>query len=153
MQLGVGGIKGHTGKREVHRTWLVQGTQQHGPLCVDGEPHRKGVGARVFQRDYIQLSCNVRTEPHQHGFDATLLSAVLSTGQHLGREMWVEQGGVWSGPHVTPGRRHFPDSIYRARHRYRVDEQPVVLRTGAWHATCTWEGDRQLVVLYAHGNW
>ena len=28
-----------------------------------------------------------------------------------------------------------------------------VLRTGAWHATCPWEGDRRLVVLYGRGNW
>ena len=51
LQLGVGVSKGHTGKRDLPRTRLVQGTQEHGPLVV-GEPHRKRVGARVVHMDY-----------------------------------------------------------------------------------------------------
>ena len=90
----------------------------------------------------IQLSCNETTAPHQHRFDSTPWSAVFSTGQHVGGEIWVEEGGVGSGPHGRPGRRQCPDGINRPGHRYRVDRQPVVVRTRAWHATCPWKGDR-----------
>ena len=101
----------------------------------------------------IQLSCNETRAPHQHPFDSTPWSSVFSTGRHVGRELWVEEGGVGSGPHGRLGRWQCPDGIILSGHRYRVDTQPVVVRTGAWHATCPWKGDRRLVVLYRCGEW
>ena len=89
----------------------------------------RGLVPEWFTWTTIQLSCSVRTHPHQHHFDATTWSTVFSTWQHLGGEIWVEEGGVRS--RGTPGRGHCADGIYRARRRYSVDEQPVVLRSGA----------------------
>ena len=96
---------------------------------------------------------NETTTSHQHCFDSTPWQALFSTGRHVGGEIWVEEGDVGSGPHGRRGRRQCRDGINRPGHRYRVDRQPVVLRTGAWHATCPWKGDRRLVVLYGRGEW
>ena len=153
LQLGVGSSKGHTRKRDVRWSWLVQGTQEHGPHLLMVNHIARGLVPEWFTWTTIQLSCNERTDPHQHRFDSTPWSAVFSTGQHLGGEMWVEEGCVRSGPRGTPRSRRCPDSINRARHRHRVEEQPVVLRTRAWHATYPWQGDRRLVVLYGRGIW
>ena len=142
LQLGVDGSKGYTAKGDCRRSPLVQGTQEHGPLLMMvGHIARRLVPEWVTWTT-IQLSRNEMTAPHQHRFDSTPWSAVFSTGQHVGGEIWVEEGCVASGPRGRPRRRHCPDGINRAGHRYRVDMQRVVVRTGAWHATCPWEGDR-----------
>ena len=153
LQLGVGGSKGHTAKGDCRRSRLVQGTQEHGPLVMMVNRIARKLVPKWFTWTTIQLSCNETTAPHQHRFDSTPWSAVFSTGRHVGGEIWVEEGGVGSGPHGKPGRRQCPDGISRPGHRYRVDRQPVVVRTGAWHATCPWKGDRRLVVLYGRGEW
>ena len=153
LQLGVGGSKGHTGKGDVRRSRLVHGTQEHGPLVLMVNHIARGLVPEWLTWTTIQLSCNEMTGPHQNRLDSTPWSAVFSTGQHLGGEIWVEEGGVGSGPRGRPGRRHCPDGIHHAGHGYRVDRQPVVLRTGAWHATCPWEGNRRSVVLYGCGDW
>ena len=36
---------------------------------------------------------------------------------------------------------------------YDMLHQRVVIRTFAWHGTCSWHGERQLVVLYSRGDW
>ena len=153
LQLGVGGSKGHAGKGDVRRSRLVHGTHERGPLLLMVKHIARGLVPEKFTWTTIQLSCNGMTDPHQHCFDSTPWSALFSTGQHLGGEIWVEERGVGSGPRGRPGRRHCPDGINRAGHRYRVDRQPVVVRTRAWHATCPWEGDKRLVVLYGRGEW
>ena len=153
LQLGVGGSKGHTAKGDCRRSRLVQGTQEHGPLVMMVNRIARKLVPKWFTWTTIQLSCNETTAPHQHRFDSTPWSAVFSTGRHLGGEIWVEEGGVGSGPRGRPGRRQCPDGISRPGPRYRVDRQPVVVRTGAWHATCPWKGDRRLVVLYGRGEW
>ena len=139
-------------KADCRRWRLVQGTQEHGPLVIMVNRIARKLIPKWFTWTTIQLSCNETTAPHQHRFDSTPWSAVFSTGRHLGGEIWVEEGGVGSGPRGRPGRRQCPDGISRPGHRYRVDRQPVVVRTGAWHATCPWKGDRRLVVLYGRGE-
>ena len=153
LRLGVGGSKGHTAKGDCRRSRLVQGTQEHGPLVMMVNRIARKLVPKWFTWTTIQLSCNETTAPHQHRFDSTPWSVVFSTGRHVGGEIWVEEGGVGSGPHGRPGRTQCPDGISRPGHRYRVDRQPVVVRTGAWHATCPWQGDRRLVVLYGRGEW
>ena len=65
---------------------------------------------------------------------------MFSKGRHVGGEIWVEEGGVGSAPQGRPGRRQRPDGINRPGHRYRVNRQPVVVRTGAWNATSHGKG-------------
>ena len=153
LQLGVGGSKGHTAKGDCRRSRLVQGTPEHGPLVMMVNRIARKLVPKRFTWTTIQLSCNETTAPHQRRFDSTPWSAVFSTGRHVGGEILVEEGGVGSGLHGRPGRRQCPDGISRPGHRYRVDRQPVVVRTAAWHATCPWKGDRRLVVLYGRGEW
>ena len=45
------------------------------------------------------------------------------------------------------------DGVTRDGVTYNVSQQPVVVRTGAWHGTCSWHGERRLVVLYSCGDW
>ena len=45
------------------------------------------------------------------------------------------------------------DGITRDGATYDVSQQPGVVRTGAWHGTCSWHGERRLVVLYSRGDW
>ena len=153
LQLGVGGSKGHTAKGDFLRSRLVQGTQEHGPLVMMVNHIARELVPEWFTWTTMQLSSNETTAPHQHRFDSTPWSAVFSTRRHVGGEIWVEEGGVGSGPHGRPGRRQCPDGISHPGHRYCVDRQPVVVRTGAWHATCPWKGDRRLVVLYGRREW
>ena len=71
VQLGVGGIKGHTRKRDVRRTRVVQGTQEHAPIALMVNHTARGLVPEWFTWTTIQLSCNVRRNPHQHRFDTT----------------------------------------------------------------------------------
>ena len=101
----------------------------------------------------MQLSCNVLTKPHPHLHDPSPRSALFSTGQHTRGHIWVEVGGVCS---VQGGRRcsmQSLDGVMRDAATYDVSQQPVVVRIGAWHATCSWHGERRLVVLYSGGDW
>ena len=152
LQWGVGGSKGHTAKGDCRRSRLVQGTQEHGPLVMMVNRIARKLVPEWFTWTTIKLSSNETTAPHQHRFDSPPWSAVFSTGRHVGGEIRVEEGGVGSGPHGRPGRRQCPHGISRPGHKYRVDRQPVVVRTGAWHATCPWKGDRRLVVLYGRAS-
>ena len=85
VQRGVGGIKGHTGKRDVRRTQLVQGTQEHGPFMLTVNHIARELVPEWFTWTTIQLSCNVRTNPHRHCFDGQQCSPLGST--------WVVRSG------------------------------------------------------------
>ena len=45
------------------------------------------------------------------------------------------------------------DGVTRDGATYDVSQQPVVVCTGAWHATCSWHREWPLVVLYSRGAW
>ena len=92
LQLGVGGSKGHTAKGDCHRSWLVQGTQEHGPLVMMVHHIARELVPEWFMWSTIQLSCNETTASHQHRFDSTPWSAVFSTGHHVGGEIGLEEG-------------------------------------------------------------
>ena len=108
LQLGVGGSKGHTGQKDVHRTRLVQGTLMHGPLVLMVNRIAMGLVPLWFTWTTIQLSRNAMKHPPQHRFDATRWSAVFSTGQHSGGKIWVEEGRVHSWPPWHNGGKALP---------------------------------------------
>ena len=149
LQLGVGGMKGHTNATDCRRTRLVQRTRNYKPLVTLVNKMARQMLPDWFTWTTMQLSCNVFTKPHQHVHDASPWSAVFSTGQHTRGHIWVEVGGVCNG---RGGRRcsmECLDSVTRVGATYDVCQQPVLVRTGAWHGTCSWHGERRLVVLYS----
>ena len=97
LQLGVGGMKGHTNARDCRRTRLVQQTRNYKPLVTLVNKMARPMLPDWFTRTTMQLSCNVLTKPHQHVHDASPWSAVFSTGQHTRGHLWVEVGGVSIG--------------------------------------------------------
>ena len=78
------------------RSRLVHGTQEYGPLLLMVNHIARELVPQWFTWTTIQLSCNEMTYPHQHRFDSTSWSAMFSTWQHLGGDIWVEEGGVGS---------------------------------------------------------
>ena len=97
LQLGVGGMKGHTNATDCRRTRLVQRTRNYKPLVTLVNKMAREMLPDWFTSTTMQLSCNVLTKPHQHVHDASPWSAVFSTGQHTRGHIWVEVGGVCNG--------------------------------------------------------
>ena len=153
LQLGVGGMKGQTNATDCRRTRLVQRTRNYKPSVTLVNKMARQMLPDWFTWTTMQLSCNVLTKPHKHVHDASPWSAVFSTGQHTRGHIWVEGGGVCNG---RAGRRcsmECLDGVTRVGATYDVCQQPVLVRTGAWHGTCSWHGERRLVVLYSRGDW
>ena len=153
LQLGVGGMKGHTNATDGRRTRLVQRTRSYKPLVTLVNKMARQMLPDWFTWTTMQLSCNVLTKPHQHVHDASLWSAVFSTGQHTRGHLWVEVGGVCNGPAGRICSMQCLASVTRDGAAYDVCQQPVLVRTGAWHGTFSWHGERRLVVLYSRGDW
>ena len=97
LQLGVGGMKGHTNATDCRRTRLVQRTRNYKPLVTLVNKMARQMLPDWFTWTTMQLSCNVLTKPHQYVHDASPWSAVFSTGQHTRGHIWVEVGGVCNG--------------------------------------------------------
>ena len=153
LQLRVGGMKGHTNARDRRRTRLVQQTRNYKPLVTLVHKIAREMLSEWFTRTTMQLSCHVLTKPHQHVHDTSPWSAVFSTGQHTRGHLWVEVGGVCNGPGGRSCSMQCLDGVTRDGATYDVWQQPVLVCTGAWHGTCSWHGERRLVVLYSRGDW
>ena len=152
LQLGVGGMKGHTNATDCRRTRLVQRTRNYKPLVTLVNKMARQMLRDWFTWTTMQLSCNVLTKRHQHVHDASPWSAVFSTGQHTRGHLWVEVGGVCNGPGGRRCSMQCLDGVTQDGATYDVCQQPVLVRTGAWHGTCSWHGERRLVVLYSRGD-
>ena len=153
LQLGVGGMKGQTDARDCRRTRLVQHTRNYKPLVTLVNKMARQMLLEWFTWTTMQLFCNVLTKPHQHVHEASPWSAVLSTGQRTRGRLWVELGGVSNGPGGRRCSMRCLDDVTRDGATYDVCQQPVLVRTGAWHGTCSWHWERRLVVLYSCGEW
>ena len=153
LQLGVGGMKGHTNARDCRRTRLLQQTRNYKPLVTLVNKMAEQMLPNRFTWTTVQLSCNVLTKPHQHVHNTPPWSAVFSTGQHTRGHLWVEVGGVSNGPGGWRCSMQCLDGVTRDGATYNVCQQPVLVRTGAWHGTCSWHGERRLVVLCSRGDW
>ena len=82
LQLGVGGMKGHTNASDCRRTRLVQQTRNYKPLVTLVNKMARQMLPDWFTWTTMQLSCNVLTKPHQHMHNTSPWSAVFSTSQH-----------------------------------------------------------------------
>ena len=153
LQLGVGCMKGHTNARDCRTTRLVQQTRNYKPLVTLVNKMARQMLLDWFTWTTMQLSCNVLTKPHQHVHDTSPWSALFSTGQHTRGHLWVEVGGVSNGPGGRRCSMQCLDGVTRDGATYDVCQQPVLVRMGAWHGTCSWHGERRLVVLYSRGDW
>ena len=71
LQLGVGGMKGHTNATDCRRTRLVQQTRNYKPLVTLVKKMARQMLPDWFTWTTMQLSCNVLTKPHQHVHDAS----------------------------------------------------------------------------------
>ena len=80
LQLGVGGMKGHTNATDCRCTRLVQRTRNYKPLVTLVNKMAREMLPDWFTWTTMQLSCNVLTKPHQHVHHASPWSAVFSTG-------------------------------------------------------------------------
>ena len=99
LQLGVGGMEGHTNARDCRRTRrLVQQTRNYKPLVTLVNRIAREMLREWFTWTTMQSSCNVVTKRQQHVHDTSPWSAVFSTGQHTRGHLWVEPGGVCNGP-------------------------------------------------------
>ena len=148
LRLGVGGMKGHSIATDFRHTHLVRQTRQYKPLVTLVNRIARELLPEWFTWTTMQLSCNVLTKPHQHLRDSSPLSAVFSR-QHTRGHIRVEEGCVCSGRRGRRCRMQCLDGVTREGATYDVSQRPVVVRTGAWHATGSW----RLVVLYSRGDW
>ena len=153
LQLGIGGMMGHTNARDCRRTRPVQQTRNYKPLVTLANKMARQMLPEWFTWTTMQLSCNVLTKPHQHVHHPPSWSAVFFTSQHTRRHLWMGVGGVSNG---QGGRRYSMqclDGVIWDGATYHVCQQPVLVRAGAWHGTCSLHGERRLVVLFSRGDW
>ena len=116
LQLGVGGMKGHTNARDCRRTRLVQQTCNYKPLMTLVNRIAREMLPKWFTRTTTQLFCNVLTKLHQHVHDTSPWSAVFSTGQHTRGHFWVEVGGVCDRPRGRICSMQCLDGVTRDEH-------------------------------------
>ena len=153
LQLGVGGMKGHVNAAHFYHTRPVQRTCNCKPMVTLANRFARELLPEWLTWTAMQLSCNLLSRPHQHLHDSSPWSAVLSIGQHTRGHIWVEVGGLCSGQGGRRCSMQRLDVVTWEGATYDVSQQLVVVRTGAWHAACSWHGERRLVVLYSRGDW
>ena len=146
-------MKGHIIATDFRHTCLVQQTRQYKPLVTLVNRIARQLLPKWFTWTTMQLSCIVLTKPHQHVHHSSPWSSVFSIGTYTRGHIWVQAGCVGSGQGGWRCRMQCLDGVRRERATYNVSQLPVVVRTGAWHATCSWHGERQLVVSCSRGDW